>query len=99
MKKRRMYDDRFKAKVAIESIKNEKTISELSGIYEIHPNQIRKWKKHVIENLPSVFSFSKRKNTEINELKDREDMLYKQIGKQNIELEYLKKKYNQLSIV
>jgi len=99
MEKRRMQDDKFKAKVALESIKNEKTISELSGIYEIHPNQIRKWKKHVIENLPSVFSFSKSKDTEIKKLKEREDMLYKQIGKQNIELEYLKKKYNQLCIV
>lgn len=43
--KRRAYDDNFKARVALEVIKGEKTISELAGHYEVHPNQIIQWKK------------------------------------------------------
>jgi transposase-like protein len=38
--KRRTYDDNFKARVALEAIKGEKTISEIAGQYEVHPNQI-----------------------------------------------------------
>ena len=94
MKKRKTYDDNFKAQVALEAIKGERTISEIAGQFEVHPNQIIKWKKKLLENVPSVFS--RRKDPEIEELKSLNEELYKKIGKQNIELEFLKKKYKQL---
>ncbi len=46
--KRRSYSDKFKAKVALEAIKEMKTISELSSEYRVHPTQISLWKKHTI---------------------------------------------------
>ncbi len=94
MKRRRSFDDSLKARVALEAIKGEKTISELAGIYEVHPNLIRQWKKHLLENAPSLFS--KKKEQCSKEQENLTDELYKRIGRQDIELEYLKKKYSQL---
>ena len=94
MKKRRTYDDNFKARVALEAVKGERTLSEIASQFEVHPNQIVKWKKQLLENVGSLFS--KKKDPEIEELKKLLEELYKKIGKQNIELEFLKKKYKQI---
>ena len=94
MKKRKAYDNQFKARVALEVIKGERTISEIASQFEVHPNQITKWKKQLLENVSGVFS--RKKDPEIDELKSLNEELYKKIGKQNIELEFLKKKYKQI---
>jgi transposase-like protein len=97
MKTKRSFDDSFKARVALEAIKGEKTISELSGIYEVHPNMIRQWKKHLLENASSLFSKKTGRRNEDQENLTEE--LYKKIGKQDIELEFLKKKFKQFQIL
>ncbi len=94
MKKRKVYDDNYKARVALEAIKGEKTISEIASKYAVHPNQITNWKKQLLENVSSLFS--RKKDPEIEDLRSLNEELYKKIGKQNIELEFLKKKYKQL---
>ena len=94
MRKRKTYDNQFKARVALEAIKGERTISEIASQFEVHPNQITKWKKQLLENVSGIFS--KKKDPEIQELRGLVEELYKKIGKQNIELEFLKKKYKQL---
>ena len=94
MRKRKRYDDNFKARVALEAIKGERTLSEIASQYEVHPNQITQWKKQLLENVSSLFS--KKKDPEIEELKRLTEELYKKIGQQNIELEFLKKKYKQI---
>lgn len=87
---RRQHSSAFKAKVALEAVKGEKTIAQISSEYGIHPNQIRQWRKQLLEMLPSLFS-DRRKRIE----KDRDELeaeLYRQIGQLKVELDWLKKK-------
>ncbi|MDI6808365.1 MAG: transposase, partial [Candidatus Eisenbacteria bacterium] len=60
---KRNHDAAFKAKVALEAVKGEKTIAQIASEYGVHPNQIGQWKKRVLEDLPSIFS-DKRKREE-----------------------------------
>ena len=87
---RKKHDAALKAKIALEAVKGDKTIREISSIYGVHSSQIMKWKKQLLEELPSIFS-DKRAKTE----KEREELeaeLYRQIGQLKVELEWLKKK-------
>jgi len=88
--KRKRYDASFKAKVALESIKGKRTISEIASNTGVHPNQINKWKKQVLEELPGIFSNVRKKHREQSE--ELESELYKQIGQLKVELDWLKKK-------
>lgn len=88
--KRNKYSDKFKAKIALEAIKGTKTISELSNKYGVHASQILRWKKQVLESLPTIFSNEVRKIEKDNE--EEKDELYKQIGQLKVELDWLKKK-------
>jgi len=49
MAQRRNFGKAFKAKVAIEAIKGEKTVNEIASLYEVHPSQVRQWKKLALE--------------------------------------------------
>lgn len=87
---RRMHPPAFKAKVALEAIRETKTIAELASFYGVHPTQIKQWKQQAIFQLVEGFS-DKRKQRE----QDTEgiiDNLYKQIGKQKVAIDWLKKK-------
>lgn len=90
MKKRNRYDAQFKTKVALEAIREEKTLSEIASTYEIHPNQISAWKKQVLEYLPEVFA--KRRKREAIDQEELVAELYRQIGKLKVERDWLKKK-------
>jgi len=91
---RMKHEAAFKAKVALEAVKGEKTIAQISSEFGIHPNQIRQWRRHLLEVLPDVFSDRRKKaDRDRNEL---EDELYRQIGQLKVELEWLKKKSQQL---
>ena len=87
---RKRYGVKFKSKVALEAIKSDKTIAELSNKYEIHRDLIQKWKKTVIEGTSDLFSTTKSKGGKNNE--KVVDELYKQIGKLKVENDWLKKK-------
>jgi len=53
---KKSYDAAFKAKVAIEAIKEQRTISEIASDYKVHPNQVGKWRKQALEELGDIFS-------------------------------------------
>jgi transposase-like protein len=90
MRQRRQFSAEFKARVAREALKEQKTLAELATEYDVHPNQIAEWKKQLVEALPDVFSRSNGQDREREErLKDR---LYRQIGQLQVELDWLKKK-------
>lgn len=87
---RRNHDSAFKAKVALESIKGEKTMAQISSEYGVHVNQIRQWRKHLLSELPGLFSDKRQRADKEHEA--LEDELYRQIGQLKVELEWLKKK-------
>ena len=92
---RKSYSAAFKAKVALEAVKKEKTIAQLSSEYGVHSNQITKWRKKLLEELPSVFSDQRKKKEKDSE--ELQSELYKQIGQLKVEVDWLKKKSEQLS--
>jgi len=53
---RRHHDATFKAKVALEAVKREKTIAQIATEFGVHPNQIRQWRQHLLDILPELFS-------------------------------------------
>jgi len=87
---RKSYVATFRAKVALEAVKGEKTLAELSSEFGVHPNQIRNWRKQLLECLPDLFTDRRKKRD-----KDQEELiseLYRQIGQLKVELDWLKKK-------
>jgi len=95
IKKRKMHDSVFKAKVALEAVRGEKTIAQISSEYGVHANQISQWKKKLLQELPELFS-EKRRSKDINK-EELEAELYRQIGQLKVELEWVKKKSQLLS--
>lgn len=92
---RKSFEAGFKAKVALEAVKGEKTISELGSKYGVHPNIIGKWRKELLERLPEIFNARKSRQE-----KDREEdieKLYKSIGQLKVENDWLKKKLELLN--
>lgn len=83
---RRRFDAAFKAKVALEAIRELKSVSEIAKQFRVHPNQLTMWKKQ----LPQVFESSSAKGSQGEEPQAAE--LYEQIGRLKVELEWLKKK-------
>ncbi|MCB8943499.1 MAG: IS3 family transposase [Ardenticatenaceae bacterium] len=89
-KKRKQYSQQFKFKVALEAIQELKTISEIASTYNIHPTQVKNWKKQLLLEGPTVFEQSMAQQQ--LEREARETELYEQIGRLKMELEWLKKK-------
>ena len=87
---RKRYGAALKAKVALEAIKGQRTVSEIASEYGVHPNLITKWKKQVIEESPGIFS-DKKERVE-KQSQELEAELYRQIGQLKVELDWLKKK-------
>ncbi len=91
MRKRRTHSADTKAKAAIDAIREDKTTNELAGAYEVHPNQIGRWKKSLIEAAPSIFS---RKGDEnLKRMLEERKGLYQRIGELTMEVDFLKKKF------
>ncbi len=95
MTMRKRYDKEFKAKVALEALKGEKTMQELAITYSVHPNMIALWKRQLMENAAALFE-KEGKNKATEEASRQKDELFKQIGQLQVENEFLKKKYKQL---
>ncbi len=91
-KQRRTFSSAFKTKIALEAIKERKTIIELAAAYELHPNQIQAWKQAFLEHAELVFDQEKASKGKTKEFEKERDELFKQLGKVQMENEWLKKK-------
>lgn len=90
---RKRYDKEFKAKVALEALKGEKTLQELAITYAVHPNMIALWKKQILEHASMLFE-KEGKDKDVEDAERKQGELYKQIGQLQVENDYLKKSTN-----
>ncbi len=92
---RKRYDKAFKAKVALEALRGEKTVQEIATTYQVGAGLVGLWKKELVEGASSIFERG-GKDKEAHELERKQEELYKQVGKLQVENEFLKKKYKEL---
>jgi len=90
MTKRRNFSADLKAKVAIEAIKGQRTVSEIAARYNVHPNVVTQWKKALLEHAPEAFGDSRARDRAADE--ELKAQLYQQIGQLKVELDWVKKK-------
>lgn len=82
---RRNHTAAFKAKVALESLKEQETMAELSKRFEVHANQIYKWRRQLVEHAEGAFSTTE----EVPSSSGREDELLRKIGELTVERDFL----------
>ena len=88
---RKKFEPGFKARVALEAIKGEKTMAELSSQYGVHSNMISRWKQEALEKLPALFDTKANRRDEADK-EEKIDKLYKTVGELKMENDWLKKK-------
>jgi transposase-like protein len=92
---RKKHSGAFKAKVAVEALKGDRTLNELAGHFEIHPTQVVQWKQRLLAGASDIFTGGgERDAAQEAELRDQ---LYQQIGQMKVELDWLKKKHELLA--
>jgi transposase-like protein len=90
---RKKFEPGFKAKVALEAFRGEKTVAELASEYGVHPNQISTWKQELLHRAGEIFSKPGKRD---NGQEEQADKLYKSIGELKVENDWLKKKLDLL---
>ena len=86
---RKSHPAKLKAKVAIEAIEGQRTISEIAQQYGVHPNLVSSWKRQAIELMPELFT--PQAAGVPSESDDEKQELYRQIGQMKVEMDFLKK--------
>lgn len=87
---RRIHAPAFKARVALEALREQKTIAEIASMYSVHTTQITKWKRQALDILTLGFGAGqKQRDKDDHELVQE---LYRQIGRLKVEVDFLKKK-------
>lgn len=82
----------FKRKIAIEALRERETINEIASRHGLHPVQVSQWKKELEQGAQSMFTTDATERREAKALREEKESLQQLIGKQAVELEWLKKK-------
>ena len=93
-KHRRKFSSAFKVQVALVAIKEEETLTTLSRRFDLHANQILKWKKEFLANMGAAFE----KKNAFEQLERENDRLYKKVGELEMERDWLKKTADKLGV-
>ena len=89
-KKRTQWTKETKFRVALEAYKGDREIAEIAAEYGVHPSQVTTWKKQLLNDGPEVFS--RGRDEEAQRVAAERDELYRKVGHQQVQLDYLKKK-------
>lgn len=89
-KKRQRRSADFKFRVALDAVKEQKTLSQLASEHEVHPGQITQWKKQLLDGGSSLFGQQHVRDQQAQTAREAE--LFEQIGRLQMELAWLKKK-------
>jgi transposase len=92
MPQRKKYTGKQKADIALEAIRGEKTVQEISSKYGVNPNQVTKWKQEAIKRLPETLEDKRCKDRDTKELEKERDEQLKKIGELTMQINWLKKK-------
>lgn len=90
MSKRKQHSPDFRAKVALEAVKGEETVSELASRFGVHPTMIHQWKRALLEGASGVFERGGRRKPEIDE--DQVKELHAKIGELAVANDFLSRK-------
>ena len=90
MSKRKQHSPEFKAKVALEALKGEETVSELASRFGVHPTMIHQWKRALLDGAPGVFERGGRRQPETDE--DQVKELHTKIGELAVANDFLSRK-------
>lgn len=89
-RKKRILGAEFKAKVALAAVQEQKTVQQIATLFEVHPTQVQTWKKQLLVGAVGVFQTGSGPQAVAQQ--SREAELFEQIGRLNMELDWLKKK-------
>ena len=97
--KRKTHSKQEKAKIVLELLREEKTINQIATEYGVHPTQLSQWRKAAIEGLPDLFERKERELQKVEKEHQQEvDKLYKKIGDLTIQVDWLKKKSEEVML-
>ena len=94
--KRRRHDAGFKARVALEALKGQKTTQQIAAEYDVHPTQVSDWKKTLLEGIGDAFEG--RGSGEKEDFEAEREKLHSKIGELTVKLDFLEKKSKQLGL-
>jgi transposase len=95
--KRKQYSPAFKAKVALDAVRGENTVSELASGYSLHPTVINNWKRQLLEGASDLFESSRKPPADASQ-QTQIDELYRQIGQLKVERDFLASRSAQLGL-
>lgn len=96
---RKKHTKQEKAQIVLELLREEKTINQIATEYGVHPTQLNQWKRAALEGLPDLFERKERELQKVEREHQQEtDRLYKKIGDLTIQVDWLKKKSEEVML-
>jgi transposase-like protein len=96
---RRTFDDALKTKIVLDALKEAEPLAVLASRYDVHPNQIAKWRKEFLANAHMAFSGDVKAEQEIDRIAAERDEYAKKVGELTMDVDFLKKNLKKLGMM